>query len=238
MQFKAISDVGLVRKGNEDYYLVCPEIGLIVVADGMGGHRAGEVASRQAVELVRDHLRRTLSQSDPLECLLQAVGEANRIIYNQSIANPELEGMGTTLTAGLVVDGVLYVAHVGDSRAYLLREQGGWMITVDHSLVGELVRSGSLTENEALVHPQRHMLTRALGTGPKVETDLIRVNLQEGDYLLFCTDGLAQYLTLDEIVNTVFLTRDLDEAAASMFRSALARGGQDNITLILAMCNQ
>ncbi|MHB1419289.1 MAG: Stp1/IreP family PP2C-type Ser/Thr phosphatase [Bacillota bacterium] len=239
MWFKAISDVGLVRKGNEDSYLVCPEKGLFIVADGMGGHRAGEVASQKAVEVVRDHLGRSVAPSDdPLESLLQAVSEANRVIYHQSISNPDLEGMGTTLTVGLIKSGVLYIAHVGDSRAYLLRDREGRLITNDHSLVGELMRSGSLTENEALVHPQRHMLTRALGTAPEVEIDLAQITLYRGDYLLFCTDGLTQYVTLDEIVENVYKNVDLDEAAASMFRSALARGGQDNITLVLARCEQ
>ncbi len=171
--------------GNEDAYLVDDAMGLIAVADGMGGHRAGEVASATALEA----LRAAINGGRPLR---ESIEDANDAVYTKSLTDTSLRGMGTTLTAGtLVAGGTLLVGHVGDSRAYLLHDGELRQVTNDHSLVEELVREGRLTADEAAVHPQRSIITRALGVDASVEVDVYPVELVPGDRLLLCSDGLT-----------------------------------------------
>ena len=234
MKWSQMTDVGRVRATNEDSLCACPEIGLFAVADGMGGHQAGEVASITALNYFQEILKENLHQwNDVAEGLLRSLTEVNLRVYRLALENEAYKGMGTTLTAGLFFDHEMIVAHIGDSRAYLIRNQVMEQITDDHSLVGEMLRRGGITRDQAQNHPQRNILTRALGTAPLAEFDLYRVKLLPGDLILFCTDGLSNHLTPDEIKDFIVGQRDLDQALNRLMQEALGRGGLDNISMVL-----
>jgi len=234
MRWAQLTDRGLVRSLNEDSLCVSPEIGLFAVADGMGGHLAGEVASATALQMLEQELGRRLQKGEfPEHALVNAVQGANRKIFELASSNQQWAGMGTTLTACLKREEVIYIAQVGDSRAYLLREGRIAQLTEDHSLVRELVKNGGLTEEQALQHPQRNVLTRALGTAPSLTVDLYLHKVGPGDLLLLCTDGLTGYLRPEEIMFTARTSPDLNTAAHSLVDKALGAGGKDNITVIL-----
>jgi serine/threonine protein phosphatase PrpC len=226
----AASDVGRVREINEDRYLVADRV--FAVCDGLGGHQAGEVASATAVETLREAF------SEPtLDCLLEAVRNANRAVWQLAQDQPDKRGMGTTLTAVAVVESddeeQLAVVNVGDSRGYLLRDGELTQLTEDHSLVAEMERDGRLTHEEALVHPQRAVITRALGLDPEVEVDYLELLPYRGDRLLLCTDGLTNELTDDAVGSTLRRLADPDEAAKDLVGQARASGGSDNITVVV-----
>src|SRR3954447_20302248 len=223
----AATDVGRVREGNEDGYLVDEAMDLVAVADGMGGHRAGEVASATALEA----LRASINSGQPLR---QSIEDANEAVFTKSQTDARLRGMGTTLTAGtLVAGGTLLVGHVGDSRAYLLHDGELRQLTIDHSLVEELVRDGKLTVDEAAVHPQRSIITRALGVDATVEVDVYPVELTPGDRLLLCSDGLTGMVQPDDIAAVLRRESDPTRAAAQLVDAANAAGGEDNITVVV-----
>lgn len=234
------SDTGRVRINNQDHYCVETldvEQGqvLLAVADGMGGYEAGEVASELAIATLRSVVgQQPLSSQNPdgvLELLRRATQEANQaILLGQD--GPGQTHMGTTLTAALVVGADLYVSHVGDSRLYLI--QGGQIrqLTEDHSVVGELMKSASLTEQEAMVHPQRHLLTSALGTSRPPRVDLQAVTWQVGDTVLLCSDGLTTHVTSGEMLQEALA--GIDGLADRLIALANERGGSDNITLVAA----
>jgi PPM family protein phosphatase len=226
----AVSDVGRVRAGspNEDGYLdQIDRFGLVAVADGMGGHQAGEVASATALEA----LRAAVASGEPLR---EAIEGANEAVLEKSQSNRELHGMGTTLTAGMLgTDGSLTIGHVGDSRAYLSRDGELHQITNDHSLVEELVRGGELTPEQAEVHPQRSIITRALGIDPQVDVDEYPIELQDGDRILLCSDGLTTMLRPEEIANILGREPDPRRAAQLLVDAANAAGGEDNITAVI-----
>ncbi|TEB17905.1 Serine/threonine phosphatase stp [Pelotomaculum sp. FP] len=234
MRWAQLTDRGLVRSLNEDSLCVSPEIGLFAVADGMGGHLAGEVASATALQMLEQDLGKRLQNGEfPQHALVNAVQGANRKIFELAGSNQQWAGMGTTLTACLKREEVIYIAQVGDSRAYLLREGRIAQLTEDHSLVRELVKNGGLTEEQALQHPQRNVLTRALGIAPSLTVDLYLHKVGPGDLLLLCTDGLTGYLRPEEIMFTVRTSPNLDTAARVLVDKALGAGGKDNITVIL-----
>ncbi len=223
----AATDVGRVREGNEDAYLVDDAMGLVAVADGMGGHRGGEVASATALEA----LRAAITHGRPLR---ESMEDANEAVFTKSLTDDELRGMGTTLTAAtLVTGGTVLVGHVGDSRAYLLHDGVLRQLTVDHSLVEELVREGRLTADEAAVHPQRSIITRALGVDPSVEVDVYSVELAPGDRLLLCSDGLTGMVQAEIIAGTLRREEDPARAAAALIDAANVAGGEDNITAVV-----
>jgi protein phosphatase len=222
------SDTGRVRSSNEDSFLV--RAPLFVVADGMGGANAGEIASRTAVEVFAAGLQ---PGDDPESRLAETVATANSQIHRASQSDTARRGMGTTATAVLVGDGTVAVAHVGDSRAYLLRAGKIAQLTRDHTLVDELVREGRLTPEQAAEHPQRSIITRALGPEPHVEVDTFSEKLEEGDVLLLCSDGLTGMVSDDLILTTVSDSRSLAAAAKSLIRKANEAGGRDNITVVL-----
>ncbi len=223
----AATDVGRVREGNEDAYLVDDAMGLVAVADGMGGHRAGEVASATALEA----LRAAITHGRPLR---ESMQDANEAVFTKSLTDEELRGMGTTLTAAtLVTGGTVLVGHVGDSRAYLLHDGELRQVTVDHSLVEELVREGRLTADEAAVHPQRSIITRALGVDASVEVDVYPVELAPGDRLLLCSDGLTGMVQAETIAATLRREEDPARAAAALIDAANVAGGEDNITAVV-----
>ncbi len=231
MRFKAVSEKGPVRQINEDCFLARPERGLFAVADGMGGHEAGEVASQMAIKVLDRILHWPVN--DPLKELNRAFLTANRLIYEESHHNSRRSGMGTTMTAALVTINRYYIAHVGDCRAYLFYPGGYRLLTEDHSFVAELIRHGELTEAEAQLHPQRNLLTRAVGTSPAMDVDLLAGDFQPGDYLLLCSDGLTKHLTPEEMLFVLQNVPELEDKAEKMVTLALERGGRDNMTLVL-----
>ncbi len=246
MLYAAKSHIGLVRQSNEDGFAVRSEfqpLKLVVVADGMGGASAGEVASKMAVDSVCRFVEVKLPgyDGDQTELLREAVYVANREVWQASQNTEDYEGMGTTLVAALFDQSKVIFANVGDSRGYLFQSNQLKQITRDHSLVAELVRRGQLTEEEALHHPQRNIVTRSLGTSASSHPDVAVVNWQEGDVLLLCTDGLTNLVKTGELQETLkglpsaATPKDLEKAADGLIELALDRGGQDNITLILVL---
>jgi serine/threonine protein phosphatase PrpC len=225
----ALTDTGRKRRRNEDAYIAAPP--LFAVADGMGGAQAGEIASRLAAAAVRES---EPQQAQPEERVAALIREANRRVYEQAGESSAMHGMGTTITLALVVDGAVVIGHVGDSRAYRLRGRALEQLTEDHSLVAELVRSGRLSPEEAETHPQRSVITRALGTDPDVDADVFRVQARAGDLFLLCSDGLTTMVDADTILTTLERRRDdLELAARELVGEANRRGGEDNITVVL-----
>jgi protein phosphatase len=223
----ALSDVGMEREGNEDSFLESPP--LFVVADGMGGAQAGEVASSTVVET----LASVFDAGDMPDSLAAGIEEANARIYAMAKADRAREGMGTTTTAVWVSSGTLTIAHVGDSRAYRFRDEKLEQLTDDHSLVGGLVRLGELTPAEAEMHPQRSVILRAVGVEPTVEVDVSEHEIDDGDVYLLCSDGLTS-MVRDEVLEEALRTSGgLADAADWMIELANASGGRDNITVIL-----
>ncbi len=222
------SDVGRQRQGNEDALFV--RAPLFVVADGMGGAQAGEVASEMAVTAFADGV----PDAAPAEALVEIVRGANRRIHEQSVSDRRSAGMGTTLTAAyLTGNDEVIVAHVGDSRCYLLRDSDLVRLTRDHSLVGELVARGKLTEEQAETHPQRSVITRALGPEPDVEVDLDVFTARAGDVFLICSDGLTSMVPEARLRELVTAPGDLRSIGRELIAAANRAGGRDNITVIL-----
>jgi serine/threonine protein phosphatase PrpC len=228
------SDVGQARSGNEDSYFCGRTV--FAVADGLGGHQGGEVASAAAVEpLAALDGRSFADPGEAAEALAAAVREANAAILERAAGNPDLWGMGTTLTAAAVAeDGHLQLAHVGDSRAYLLRDGTLEQLTNDHTVVAELVRRGRLTPAQAAIHPERSILTRAVGLDPTVPVDLPDpLELHQGDQVLLCSDGLTEAVADDRIADLLSTAGDGNQACRSLIDAANAAGGPDNITVVL-----
>jgi PPM family protein phosphatase len=222
------TDTGKKRRRNEDEYVVAPP--LFAVADGMGGAQAGELASSLAAGALREGEGDAGSGERRVAGLIQ---EANRRVYQRSSEDAAVSGMGTTMTVALVEDGVVAFGHVGDSRAYLIRDGRLEQLTEDHSLVAELVRSGRLSPEEAETHPQRSVITRVLGTDPEVDVDTFSVEAQPGDLFMICSDGLTSMVEDEVILRTVEKHRnDLRTAAKALIRAANKGGGEDNITVI------
>ena len=235
MRWAQITDKGLGREVNEDNMLVAPDLGLLAVADGMGGHRGGRTASKMALATLKQELTRLLAlPTEPPKALQDAVKITNSAIFARASEFAALQGMGTTLTACLYREQQLYLAQVGDSRAYLSRGAQIRQVTQDHSLVQELVQKKVIRAEEALSHPQRHMLTRALGSEPFVEVDTFREQVQPGDRLLLCTDGLTRYLQSPEILEVLQTSPEPEIMVQTLLGRALQAGGADNITIVLA----
>jgi len=227
LQIFAVTHTGRVRPTNEDSLLVGHS--LYGVADGMGGHRGGETASRVAVQVVRTLLGGKVPEENTLRVALDA---ANRRIFDMQRRDASLSGMGTTLTVLWEAPDELLIAHVGDSRAYLLRDGELSCRTQDHSIVGELVRSKAITPEMAKTHPYRSVITRALGTDPVVEPDVLHEKKLPGDLWLVCSDGLSNMVEDDEIAHTLAELSD-QTAADKLLELALENGGVDNVSFIL-----
>jgi protein phosphatase len=222
------TDTGRQRRDNEDSAFARAPV--FVVADGMGGAQAGEVASRIAIETFEPGLP---DEGSPEERLAQRVREANRQIYERSRAEHDRAGMGTTLTAAYLDHGSVAIAHVGDSRAYMFRDGELRRLTQDHSLVDELVRRGKLTEAQAAEHPQRSIITRALGPEPEVEVDTWTYPARSGDILLLCSDGLTSMISEERVAEILSSADTLDRTADALIADANEAGGRDNITVVL-----
>ena len=230
----ARTHVGQVRAGNEDSFLVGEhgategdDVAWFAVADGMGGHQAGEVASATAVATLLAQLQR----GAPVET---AVARANTEVFTRADRDPDLRGMGTTLTAAVFGEGHLRLGHVGDSRAYLWRDGNFRQLTTDHSLVAELIALGELTPAEAEVDPRRSMITRALGIGAEVAVDALDVALEPDDRILLCSDGLTTMVRDDDIAEVLRRHRDPARVADVLVAAANAAGGEDNVTVVIA----
>jgi PPM family protein phosphatase len=224
-----VSDTGRRRRRNEDAFVCAPP--LFAVADGMGGAQAGEVASGLAAAVLEEGAGDERGE----ERVASLIKEANRRVFQRSNEDAATSGMGTTMTVALVDSsgGTIAFGHVGDSRAYRVRDGGLEQLTDDHSLVGELVRSGKLSPEEAETHPQRSVITRALGTEPEVDVDTFTVEARPDDLYLLCSDGLTDMISADEIFSVLDGSDDLEVAARALIEAANAGGGEDNITVVL-----
>ena len=223
------TDPGRRRRRNEDAYVVAPP--LFAVADGMGGAQAGEVAARLATAAFREyHEADDLPGEERLAAIIQ---EANRRIYDRARVDTDVSGMGTTVTAALLEAGRIVIGHVGDSRAYRLRSGRLEQLTDDHSLVADLVRGGRISAEEAETHPQRSVITRALGTDPEVDVDSLAVDAESGDVYLICSDGLTTMIGDDEILAILERAKSLESAGKDLVKAANRRGGEDNVTVVL-----
>lgn len=241
------TDVGCRRSTNEDAYGLFDDLSLYIVADGMGGHAAGEVASRMAVDMIRDYMT---SRANPKESpsfpdisrdlpliaqhLIASGKVANQKIFELGQSNPAYQGMGTTMVGFVINGNKAYVTHAGDSRAYLIRTGTIKQITEDHSVINEYIHQGRLSKDDAANHPLKHIVTRALGTNLKVDIDINIVPLLDGDILLLCSDGLSNPLSDLEILKEVMDHRThLEDGCQYLIQVVLDRGGDDNITVIL-----
>lgn len=246
VEFTALTDTGIKRTNNEDSFLVMEAKNLYAVADGMGGHSSGEIASRIAVETISDFFRTSEISEDSTwpyayddnisfegNKLKTAVAVANEKIQEYAAQHPESRGMGTTVVAVLVLDSRLILCHVGDSRCYLLRDGRFSLVTSDHSWVNEQVKLGFLTEEEAQKHPFRNVITKALGTKGEATAEINETVGKKGDMLLLCTDGLNSMVTDDEIAGIVSAEDGLEDKAKKLIEAANSKGGEDNITLVL-----
>lgn len=226
--FGSRTDIGCLRDHNEDSLVVTPP--LFAVADGMGGHAAGEVASEIAVRVLSE-----LAPEHPDgEALGRAIEEANRAVIQAAREGRGRQGMGTTMTAAMLEGERLVIAQVGDSRAYLLHQGKLQQLTRDHSLMADMIEAGQLTPEEARTHPQRSVITRALGSDAHLHPDIYEINVETGDRLLICSDGLSGMIFDDQIENTLRRVQDPQRCASQLVNEAIAAGGHDNVTVIVA----
>lgn len=240
MEYAALSDKGIIREQNEDFWnIVLDNKGnpiAFIIADGMGGHKAGDVASRMAVEIISQEICRgfeAINSSTTIGFLEKAVNLANDEIYKYALLNLNGTGIGTTLTLGLIHSGKITIAHIGDSRFYMIRGGTIQSMTRDHSFVGELVEKGVLDQEEARNHPLRNQITRALGYEKNIEIDFYNIDVKKGDIYLFCTDGLTVKVSSDELLTMLEQEKDLNVILKNMVELANQRGGDDNITAII-----
>ncbi len=238
MNISALTDVGLVRNINEDMFFQSDDkkFPLFIVADGMGGHKAGETASKMAVDIIRQLFIENKKCLDNEKKLITVIGnsiqEANKKIYKCSKESEEFSGMGTTITLAYILKDNIYIGHVGDSRAYIIQDHTIEQITEDHSLVQQLVNNGSITIEEGKTHPQRNMITRAAGTSEDIEVDIIIRPVNKNDILLICSDGLSNMVSDNEIINILKNERLIKKACEKLIKKAKDNGGKDNITVI------
>ena len=241
------TDIGLVRKVNEDRFL-CEKLEdidstyLYIVADGMGGHNAGEVASSMAVQEVASYIKNSigtlmLGDEEIKDLVRNAIMYANEKVYKTSILKSNCLGMGTTLSMVLAKDSSIYIGHVGDSRIYLIRGKDISRLTEDHSLVAELVKRGTIKPEDAFNHPQKNVITRALGTEYSIEPDVNQYDMRSGDLILICTDGLSNAVCEEDIIRVINDASDLNGACELLIEKAKEKGGYDNITaVVIQMC--
>ena len=237
----AKTDIGKAREKNQDYYYISsPEeaIRLYILADGMGGYKGGEIASRLATESARNYIYDNFTQTekqrdDILKLIKDAMLYANMVVYEKSKQEKELESMGTTLEVCLIYNNKAYIGHIGDSRVYRIRKGIMRKLTKDHSYVQQLVEDGKITREEANIHPKKNMLTKALGCTPYVEPDIRARSIEKNDILIMCSDGLSNMVEEEEICKTVISSPST--AAEELVKKANESGGYDNITVVIIM---
>ena len=231
------TDIGNTRKLNQDYiYTTQDKIGnltnLFIVADGMGGHAAGDYASRTAVETIVKYIENSFEKNS-LKLLTKAVETANNEVYTEDLLNRRLEGMGTTIVAATFVGRYLQAINVGDSRLYIIRDKEIRQVSVDHSLVEEMIKSGGIAREQARNHPDKNIITRAVGVKSTVEPDTYTEELKNGDYVLLCSDGLTNMVPDEEIAEIIVKEEKVDEAVKKLIEKANENGGRDNISAML-----
>lgn len=240
--YGAYTHKGKVRKRNEDYFYIPNKTkgveDIAMVADGMGGHNAGDLASRMVVEHILEyfyqHKNNIKSIDDVRDAIHQAMQNANQKVYEYSITDAMYSGMGTTLTLAYFFEDTVCIGHVGDSRGYIIREGELKQITKDHSLVQELLENGSITPDEMQHHPQKNVITRALGTDKHVRIDYYEVKMQPNDALILCTDGLLNHVNIEDKIEFIMSNRLPQHIAEKLGKKALDGGGIDNITVVVA----
>lgn len=242
MKVGAFTAIGKVRQINEDSFYIPRDIDndipLFIVADGMGGHNAGEIASSKAIELVVEYINKNFidykKKEDSLTKLLsEAILRANHNIYKKSISNSNMTGMGTTLTAVLIDNNKVYIAHVGDSRAYTVKKNHIYQLTKDHSYVEQLINNGKITREEAINHPQKNIITRAIGVEGIVEIDISVRHFEKNDKFILCTDGLTNLVSDEQILKIIQGNKSCQSTAEKLVNMADDLGGKDNITVIV-----
>ncbi len=240
MEIAGLTNKGRERARNEDNLFIRQDkdLAMVAVADGMGGHLAGNVASSLAVAAAENFwnnlTRESIKQIHEIPSLMvDMVAHANDTILEEANRNPEKRGMGTTLTTGLLFNNYLVISHIGDSRAYLVEDNSIHLLTKDHSLVEELIKTGEVKPEDVPNHPQRHILTRALGTMPEPDIDITEMEVHPGSILFLCTDGLTNLVSDQEILNHTLHEEDPNVLAEQLINLANSRGGYDNITVIV-----
>jgi serine/threonine protein phosphatase PrpC len=232
-QVWGLTDKGLKREGNQDSFLMEDRLGLYIVADGVGGHFGGEVASALAVETVREVVNHPRAlEFRPRDVLAQAYEEASHRIYDRALQEPKLNGMGTTMVMSYVRDDKIYIANVGDSRCYLYRKPFLWQITEDHSLVNEQIRLGMMSEEQAKKLIGKNVITRSVGFERDVFPDLLEREISIGDVFIFCSDGLSGMVPDNEICNIMNIN-SIEKTAAILLQRAIDHGGDDNVTVVV-----
>lgn len=237
MKTFSMTDVGIRRESNQDYmYTSETAVGnlpnLFLLADGMGGHAAGDYASRFTVEKVAELVGKS-TFTEPVAILKQAISEVNALLLAEADKDVSRQGMGTTLVTATIIDDRMYVSNVGDSRLYLVSDDKMIQVTRDHSLVEEMVRLGEMDKEDAKVHPDKNIITRAVGVLPEVSADFFEVELEPGDMILMCSDGLTNMVRDEEIRQIILGQRDIVEKAEKLVETANKNGGRDNITVVL-----
>jgi protein phosphatase len=236
MKTYSITDTGIQREMNQDYFFASDEpVGnlpnLFIVADGMGGHKAGDYASRYTTQRIVASVSRS-AEEEPVSILKEAIETANRLLIEEAAEDENKKGMGTTLVAATIIDRKLYIANIGDSRLYVINRDIR-QVTRDHSLVAEMVRIGEVNVSEAREHPDKNIITRAIGAGEDVEADFFEVELEEGDHILICTDGLTNMVEDQMIRDITLQNASLEERVEHLVKKANQYGGRDNITVMM-----
>lgn len=225
MKMYGATDIGLVRATNQDNFYIDKDAKWAVVADGMGGHNGGETASSMAVEEIKKSMQQGVG-------LKESVNNANAVVYKAAVETPGLMGMGTTVVLCEIVGSTANIVHVGDSRAYIYSNGELKQVTKDHSIVQQLIDSGTITEEQAKYHPQRNLITRAVGTEKYVLADGVSVDVSSGDYILICSDGLSSYVDESEITDILANTK-LNGVVSKLIEAANNSGGKDNVTVVV-----
>lgn len=234
----AISDIGKIRDKNQDAYYISSgnDLELYIVADGMGGHRCGEIASSMALDIVKEQFldfnKKINSKDDILKFIKHSIEEANIKIYLKSLEMKECQGMGTTMTLAYIFKDNILLGHVGDSRAYIIEKEDIRQVTEDHSYINELLKNGTITLEEARTHPKKNMITRAVGSSSKLEVDVIEEKYEVGDILLLCSDGLFNMLDEEDIKEVFNREKSMQNACEILTTMANEKGGLDNITIV------
>ena len=239
MNVVGLTDIGLVREKNQDsiYSSNESDFPIFIIADGMGGHKAGEIASKDAINIIKNvflkHREKLINKKNIFEVIEESIRIANETIYEKSLNLIEYKGMGTTISLCYIYKSHIYIGHVGDSRIYKIKDHGIKQVTEDHSLINELIKKGKISEEEAKHHPQKNVIMRAVGTSKEIEIDISEVKFKKGEKLLLCSDGLSNMLSEEEMLGILKMNSSLENIGEKLINMAKENGGYDNVSLIL-----
>lgn len=239
MNVVGLTDIGLVREKNQDsiYSSNESDFPIFIIADGMGGHKAGEIASKDAINIIKNvflkHREKLINKKNIFEVIEESIRIANETIYEKSLNLIEYKGMGTTISLCYIYKSHIYIGHVGDSRIYKIKDHGIKQVTEDHSLINELIKTGKISEEEAKHHPQKNVIMRAVGTSKEIEIDISEVKFKKGEKLLLCSDGLSNMLSEEEMLGILKMNSSLENIGEKLINMAKENGGYDNVSLIL-----